>query len=138
MKRGFEGLAYYGPKGSTASQLIENREDLTYDIDPQMTPTHVAGSGAAPPKEAEAVTSVKFSATLKMKNKQGDSILTALRTAAAAGEPVAFRMKDYVSGKGYDGDVNVKESWSGPLSGGQTYDFTLTPNNLLREPQYYV
>ena len=138
MKMGFEGLVYYGAKGSTASTLILNRVDFTFDTDPQMAPTTVAGAGTAPPVETEGVATVKWSATLKMKAVAGDAVLLALRTAAAAGTPVALRMKDYASGKGYDGDVNVKETFSGNLNGEQTWDFTFTPNGLLRTPTLYT
>lgn len=138
MKMGFEGLAYYGVKGSTANTLISNRVDFNFDVDPQMAPTTVAGAGTAPPVETEGVATIKWSATLKMKNVAGDAVLTALRTAAAAGNAVALRMKDYAAGKGFDGDVNVKESYGGTLNGEQTYDFTFTPNGLLRAPSVYV
>ena len=139
MKMGFEGLIYYGVKGSTASTLISNRVDVTCDTDPQMAPTTVCGAGTAPPIESEDVCTVKFSATLKMKNLGAtDTVLTALRTAAAAGGQVAIRMIDYAAQKGYDGDVNVKESQGLPIGGEQTFDFTFTPNNKLRAPQLYV
>ena len=138
MKMGFEGLAYYGVKGSTAATLISNRVDVTFDTDPQMAPTTVAGTGATPPIETENVATIKFSATIKMKSVAGDAVLAALRAAAAAGGQVALRLKDYSAGKGYDGDVNVKESWGGNLNGEQTFDFTLTPNGLLRTPQLYI
>lgn len=138
MKMGFEGLAYYGTKGSTASTLISNRVDLSFDVDPQMAPTTVAGAGTAPPVETEGVATIKWSATLKMKNVASDAALIALRTAAASGGQVALRLKDYSAGKGYDGDVNVKETFGGNLNGEQTFDFTLTPNGLLRTPSLYV
>lgn len=138
MKMGFEGLIYYGVKGSTASTLITNRVDVSCETDPQMAPTTVCGSGSAPPIESEDVTSVKFSATLKMKNDATDTTLAALRTAAASGGQVAIRFKDYSAGKGFDGDVNVKESLGAPMNGEQTFDFTFTPNNKLRAPQLYV
>jgi hypothetical protein len=138
MKMGFEGLAYYGVKGSTAATLISNRVDLTFDVDPQMAPTTVAGAGTAPPVETEGVATLKWSATLKMKNVASDAVLLALRTAAAAGNAVAIRLKDYSAGKGYDGDVNVKESYGGNLNGEQTFDFTFTPNGILRTPSLYV
>ena len=138
MKMGFEGLAYYGVKGSTAATLISNRVDLTFDVEPQMAPTTVAGAGTAPPVETEGVATIKFSATLKMKNVANDAVLIALRTAAAAGNSVALRLKDYASGKGYDGDVNVKETFGGNLNGEQTWDFTFTPNGILRAPSLYV
>jgi hypothetical protein len=73
-----------------------------------------------------------------MKNSSTDSVLEALRTAAAAGGQVAIRMKDYASGKGYDGDCNVKESHGRALNGEQTFDYTLTPNGKLRAPSLYV
>lgn len=138
MKMGFEGLAYYGVKGSTASTLISNRVDMSFDTDPQMATTTVAGAGTSPPVETEGVATIKWSATLKMKNVAGDAVLVALRTAAAAGVPVALRMKDYAAGKGCDGDVNVKETFSGNLNGEQTYDFTFTPNGSLRAFSTYV
>lgn len=138
MKMGFEGLAYYGVKGSTAATLISNRVDLSFDVDPQMAPTTVAGAGTAPPVETEGVATIKWSATLKMKNVASDAVLLALRTAAAAGNAVALRLKDYSSGKGYDGDVNVKETFGGNLNGEQTFDFTFTPNGVLRTPSLYV
>ena len=138
MKMGFEGLAYYGVKGSTASTLISNRVDLSFDVDPQMAPTTVAGAGTAPPVETEGVATIKFSATLKMKNVASDAVLPALRSAAAAGNAVALRLQDYASGKGYNGDVNVKETFGGSLNGEQTFDFTFTPNGILRTPLLYA
>ncbi len=138
MKMGFEGLVYYGVAGSTASTLITNRVDVTLDVDPQMGDTTVAGSGSAVPIESERPATIKFSSTLTMKNSGSDPILAALRAAAAAGTPVAYRMVDISGGKGFDGDVNVKMSSGRPLKGEQTFDFTFTPNNLLRNPQIEV
>lgn len=134
----FEGLAYYGAAGSTASTLIENRIDLTIETDPQMADTTVAGDGTAPPVEAEDVATIKFSCTLVMPNDTADAVVTALKTAAAAGSQVALRLKDYSFGKGYDGDVNVKMSDNRSLKDKQALSFTLTPNNKLRDPQLYV
>ena len=141
MKMGFEGLVYYGVAGSTASTLITNRVDVTLDVDPQMGDTTVVGSsatGAVVPIESERPATIKFSSTLTMKNSGSDAVLTALRTAAAAGTAVAYRMVDISGGKGFDGDVNVKMSSGRPLKGEQTFDFTFTPNNLLRTPQIEV
>jgi len=134
MKMGFEGLAYYGVAGNTAAVLITNRVDITLDVDPQMGDTTVAGAGAAPPVESEGVATIKFSATLTMKNSPTDTTLAALVAAACAGTPIALRLKDHSSGKGYDGDVNVKMSSGRPLKGEQTFDFTFSPNRSLRVP----
>lgn len=142
MKMGFEGLAYYGAKGGTAGTLITNRVDISFDVDPQMAPTTVAGAGVSPPIETEDVATIKWSATIKMKNDAGEvspsGAIVAFRAAAAAGGQIALRLKDYASGKGYDGDVNVKETFSGSLNGEQQFDFTCTPNGKLRVPQLYV
>lgn len=139
MKMGFEGLIYYGVKGSTASTLISNRVDVSYDTDPQMAPTTVCGAGTAPPIETEGVCTIKHSITLKMKNAGStDTVLQALRSAAASGGQVAIRTVDYAAYKGFDGDCNVKESYGGGIGSEQTFDFTLTPNNALRTPQLYV
>lgn len=138
MKMGFEGLMYYGTAGSTADTLISNRVDVAFDTDPQMAPTTVAGAGTSPPIDTEGVCTLKWSATLKMRNDPSDAVLAALRAAAAAGGAVAIRMKDYSAGKGYDGDCNVKMAYGGALSAEQTFDFTFSPNNALRTPQLYV
>ena len=138
MKMGFEGLAYHGTKGSTASTLIANRRDITFDTDPQMAPTTVCGDGATPPIECEAVATRKWSCTITMPHSASDAVLEAFRVAAAAGTAVALRLKSYASGKGYDGDANVKESYNGPMNGEQVYSYTLTPNNLLRAPNLYT
>ena len=138
MKMGFEGLVYYGTAGSTASTQITNRDECTIDTDPEMAETTVAGAGSSVPMKSEAPVAVGWSMTLGMKNTGSDSVVEALRTAAAAGTPVAIRMKDHSSGKGYDGDCNVKDSSDRGMKGTQTSSFTFTPNNASREPQYYV
>lgn len=138
MKMGFEGLAYYGTAGTTAATQIINRTDISLDVDPEMGETTVAGAGSSVPIFSEAPATVKFSCTINMLNTGSDSTLTALRTAAAAGTPVALRLKDTAAGKGYDGDCNVKMSSGRPLKGTQTFDFTFTPNSAARAPQLYV
>jgi len=138
MKMGFEGLAYYGAKGSTASTLITNRRDINFDTDPQMAPTTVAGAGTSVPIECEQPTTLKWSATITIPHDTADAVLEALRVAAGSAGQIALRLKSYASGKGYNGDVNVKESFAGPLNGDQVYSYTLTPNNTLRAPQLYV
>ena len=137
-KMAFEGLAYYGTAGSTASTLITNRVDITLDTDPQMADTTVAGAGTSPPIETEAVTTIKWSCTMTMPRDTTDSVATALKAAAAGGTAVALRLKDYSSGAGYDGDVNVKLSDSRSLKDKQMLSFTFTPNNSLRTPQLNV
>jgi len=139
MKLGYEVKIYYGVAGSTASTQIVNRDECSFDIDPEMSETTVAGDGSSVPVKSEAPVAVGWSMTLGMKNTGSDPVLEALRVAAATGTPVAIRMKDDDgAGKGYDGDCNVKKSSDRGAKNAQTTSFTLTPNNSLRPPQYYV
>lgn len=135
---GYEGLIYYGVKGSTAASQILNSRDVKISVDPQMGDTTVRGSATAPPVETEGVSSLKWQMTLNMVNATTDTVVSALKTAANNGGAVAIRMKDFSAGKGYDGDCNVKCEQGVPLKGEQTLDFTFTPNRDSRAPQLYV
>lgn len=135
---GFEGIMYYGVAGSTATTQITNAVDLTITRDVEKGDTTVRGDSSVPPIETERVTSRKLQIEITMKNTVGDSVLEALRTAAANGTAVALRGKDYASGKGPDGDFTLSESEPWPLKGEQVVTFTATPSNENREPQTYV
>lgn len=137
-KMGFEGLAYYGVAGSTAATLLTNTRDMAYNLATDKGDTTVRGDGTAPPIGTSRVTRRNFTITFNMVNKEGDTALEAMRVAAYAGTPVAIRMKDYASGKGYDGDVILECDHGKPLGGEQTYDFTAEPNDDLRTPLPYV
>lgn len=138
---GFEGVVYYGSAGSTASTQITDHVDVTISIETEMAETTVAGDGTTIPIVSEENVSRKWSATLTMKKSLAGSAYDALLTAATTTTPasglIAIRMKDYSSGKGFDGDCNVAVSDGRPLKGEQTLDFTLTPNNREREPSLY-
>jgi len=141
IKMGFEGVIYTGTAGTTAGTLITDARDVKLSIDPEMGNTTVRGDSSAPPVDTEQVTALKASITLSLINNTAGvpaTVLQALLGAGAAGTAVAIRMKDYVSGKGYDGDCNVKWELGAPLKGEQTFDFTFTPNRVLRVPQLYV
>jgi hypothetical protein len=71
-------------------------------------------------------------------NKEGDTVLNALLTAAYAGDPVAIRTRDKAAGKGFDGDVILKVKQAKPLRGEQTYEFTAMPTDENRAPLLYV
>jgi hypothetical protein len=138
-KMGFEGKLYYGVAGSTASTELTNSRDITISTDPERGETTIRGAGTSPPLKTERVTAIALSIDFAMLNDPTDSSLTALRTAAAAGSPVALRGKDYSSGKGLDGDFTLSEKLGKPYKGEQTFDFTATPTNESgREPQAYV
>lgn len=139
---GFEGVSFYGTAGSTASTQILIGRDTTIATDHTRAPTTVKGTGAAPPLVTEDVVAVSWSATINLVNDDagaGATVLAAFRAAAAAGTPVALRMKDHSAGMGFDGDVTMTSSQGEPLAGEQTMDFTCTPTKQsARAPQFYV
>lgn len=138
-KMGFEGQIFYGVAGSTAATQITNAKDVTYDIDHDDGDTTVRGDGSAVPIATGDPVLRKVSITFNMINDTTDTVLEALRVAAAAGTAVAMRLKDNSAGKGYDGDVNIKVSHGEPLNGEQTFDFTATPTRGYgRVPSLYV
>lgn len=138
-KMGFEGELYYGTAGTTAATKITNVTDESISIDPEKAGTTIRGTGSAKPINTEQVVAISWQAEWTMLNKTDDNTLEALRVAATAGDPVALRMKDYSSGKGYDGDVTLAVKHGKPLKGEQTYVFTATPTDESgRAPQIYV
>ncbi len=139
IRMGFEGKIYYGVAGSTASTLLENIVDEGINIDPERAPTTVRGSGSAPPVNTEQVVALTVSMEFSMIHDTTDTSLEALRVAAAAGDPVAIRMKDDASGKGYDGDVTLGIKESKSLKGEQKFDFTASPTKQSgRTPVLYT
>lgn len=137
-RMGFQGIAYYGAAGSTASTQLTNSRDITYSLTTSKGNTTVRGDGSAPPIHYESVTERITSITIQMVNESTDAALEAMRVAAFAGNPIAIRLKDHSSGKGFDGDVILEESEPYPLNGEQVIDFTCTPNNNSRSASLYV
>jgi hypothetical protein len=137
-RQGWEGQVLTGTAGSTASTVIENTKDMSEDKTTEKGNTTVRGQSSAAPVNCESVSVRGWSFEFTMINKAGDTVLEGLRTAEANGTPVALRTRDHVSGKGYDGDVNLESKHGMPLSGEQTIVFSCTANNSLRAPQLYV
>ena len=135
---GYEGLIYYGAAGSTAGTALTNSRDVKITLEPQYGNTTVRGDSSAPPIETVGVSSIKWSATLNMINSTSDTACIAMQTAAAAGTPIALRFKSNASGKGFNGDVNVKVEQGAPLKGEQTLDFSFEPNRDARAPVLFV
>lgn len=137
-KMGFEGLVYQGVAGSTGATPVTNIRDVTHTIDPKKAPTTVKGD-EVPALETEQVVTIATSMEWTMLDKTTDTTLTAFRVAAAAGTPVALRLKDHTAGKGFDGDVTLSEERGQPYQGEQTFKFTATPTDESgRAPQLYV
>lgn len=135
-KMGFEGLLYYGAAGSTAATQITNARDITIGHGLEKGDTTVRGNGSGPVVNSSRVVAIDHSLSFQMVNKSDDATLTALLTAAAAGEPVALRGKDHSAGKGPDFDYILEVSKGQPFKGEQTVDFTCTPTDEAgRDPE---
>ncbi len=128
-KMGFEGLIYANAAdGSAATTQLLYTRDMSISVDPEFGETTVRGDGSAPPINTKRVTAFEWSADFNMIEKSDDSSVELLKVAAAAGTAVAFRMKDYSGGKGFDGDVVLSCKQGKPLKGEQTTDFTAVPS----------
>ncbi len=141
-KMGFEGQIFaQAASGSTATTQLTNVADVSITTDFDFGSTTTRGDGTAVPITYQKPTAVTWSCDFTMLEKTDDTSLALLKAAAALGTAVAFRMKDYSAGSGFDGDVNVTHSQGKPLNGEQTHDFTVTPNNDASTPrvsQLYV
>lgn len=137
-RQGFEGEAFIGTAGTTAATRLVNSRDLTYGIETEKGETTVRGNSNVPPIHSEAVTKRTLTGTIQMVLDDSDTALETMRTAVALGTPIALRLKDYSTGKGFDGDVNLSVSSPMPLAGEQVLEFSWTVNNSLREAQPYV
>lgn len=121
-KMGYQGLLYYGVKGSTATNLLSNRVDASFDIDVEVGSTTSAGSGSAVPINTGEATALTGKATFNMINDTSDTYLTALIAAAATGLAVALRFIRHSGATGLDADCIIKVTQGAPLKGEQTID----------------
>ncbi len=138
-KMGFEGEIFYGTAGSTAATRLTNVRDITYNFDTERGDTTVRGNSSSPPIGTNRVTRLNATIDFTMIVDSSDTELEALRVAAVAGNAVALRLKDYSSGKGYDGDVTLTMRHGKPIGGEQTIEFSAEPTRGEgRDPQLYV
>lgn len=141
-KMGFEGLTLYGVAGATATNVVPETRDctITYATDKGNTTVKNAPGGTPViPIETERVTVRKWQYDFNILNVPGNAIVAALLAASFAGTPIALRLKDFVAGKGYDGDVILEHKHGKPLRGEQTLDFTCKPTRSAgRDPQLYI
>jgi hypothetical protein len=135
---GFEGEAFIGTAGSTGATRLSNSRDITYAVEHDKGSTRVRGDGTAPPIHTEEVVGRILTINIQMVNDTSDTALQTMLTAAFNGTRIALRLKDYTSGKGFDGDVTLTASNAYPLAGEQVIDFVCTPSRALRTPQPYA
>ena len=121
-RMGYQGLLYYGTKGSTAATQVLNRVDASYDIDVETGSTTAAGDGTAVPLTTGEAVSLTGKVTFSMIVDSNDTALVALRVAAATGNPIALRFIAYSGLTGLDADCVIKITQGAPLGGEQTAD----------------
>lgn len=133
-KMGFEGTIAYGEHGTTAAIPMGNVGDINEDFGTSEGPTTTRGDGSIAPLETGRVCSRTYALDWQMLNKANDTTLAALIAAAVTGTPVAIRTKSHATGKGFDGDMNIKFKRGMPLNGQATYAFVGSPNDDDRTP----
>jgi hypothetical protein len=127
VRKGFEGQAFLGVAGSTASTLLENCRDITYGTEAEFGDTTVRGDGTTVPIQTQSKTLRLQTIEITMLHDDADANFEAMEASAAGSDPVAIRTKSYASGKGYDGDCHLAASKPYPMNGEQVVTFTCTP-----------
>jgi len=122
---GFEGKLYWGAAGSTAATELTIVRDVSYKFDTSDADVSDRGSIIKYSRAAQ----VAFSLELEVNNDSSNSFISAIRTAAAAGDPIAFRTRDKTSGWGCDGDFIISTDESQPLTDAQRLKFSCMPTN---------
>jgi len=134
-KMGYQGLLYYGTKGSTAATQVLQRVDATYDIDVETGSTTAAGNGVNVPINTGEATALTGQITFNMIVDSNDAALVAMRAAAATGNPIALRFVAFSGATGMDADCIIKITQGAPLKGEQTADIEVVALSAsLREP----
>lgn len=138
-KMGYEGIPYYGVKGTTATTPIPETRDMSITFSTEKGATKTREPDGSIPIGTERVTGRNWQFDVQVLNVPTDAVVVAMLAAAYAGEPIALRLKDHAAGKGYDGDVTLEFKHGMSLNGEQTLDFTCKPTRSAgRRPQLYV
>jgi hypothetical protein len=134
-KMGYQGLLYYGTKGSTAATQVLRRVDATYEIDVETGSTTSAGDGLSVPINTGEATALTGNITFNMIVDDNDTALVAFRAAAATGNPIALRFIAFSGSTGLNADCVIKMSTGAPLGGEQTVDIEVVAlSSSIREP----
>ena len=136
---GYEGLIYYGAKGSTAASQILNCVDVTYENSVSTGSTTARGDGTTGPIETGEATSLSAKLTFNMIVADDDTILVALLAAARTGLAVALKYIRSSGLLGLDADCIISAKEGAPLNGEQTIDITVESLSASdRDPQLNV
>jgi len=122
---GYQGLLYYGTKGSTAAILIVDRVDANFDLSVETGSTTAAGDGTAVPFNTGEATALTGKVTFNIivgSTGANDTAIVALQAAAATGNPIALRFIRSTGKTGFDADCVISTKQGAPLKGEQTMD----------------
>lgn len=134
-KMGYQGLLYYGTKGSTASTQVLKRVNATYGITPEVGSTTSAGDGTTVPIATGEAVTLTGEVSFNMIVDSNDAALVAMRAAAATGDPIALRFIPFTGSTGLNADCIISISQGAPLDGEQTADIEVVAMSAsLREP----
>lgn len=134
-KMGYQGLLYYGTKGSTASTQVLKRVNATYGITPEVGSTTSAGDGTTVPIATGEAVTLTGEVSFTMIVDSNDAALVAMRAAAATGDPIALRFVPFTGSTGLNADCIISISQGAPLDGEQTADIEVVAMSAsLREP----
>lgn len=126
---GFRGQLFYGTAGSTASTLLTKIRDITIARETETGETTTRGDSTKPPTVTKIVTAIVTKIEWQHVYDTSDGNLDALLDAAATGTAVALRGKEYVGGKGPDGDFILTASEPHPLKGETVVTFSAEPTD---------
>lgn len=124
-KMGYQGLLYYGTKGSTATTQITNRVDMSYEMNVSTGSTTAAGDGSSVPIATGEATTIEVGHTFNMIVDSNDAALVAFRAAAATGNPIALRFLPYSGATGLDADCIISMTQGAPRDGEATVDISV-------------
>ena len=134
-KMGYQGLLYYGTKGSTAATQVLKRVDATCDTDVEVGSTTSAGDGESVPINTGEATALTGTVTFNMIVDSDDAAVAAMVAAARTGNPIALRFVPFTGSTGLNADCVIKVTNGAPLKGEQTMDVEVVALSAsLREP----
>lgn len=132
---GYQGLLYYGTKGSTAATQITARVDVNYETAVETGSTTSAGDGSSVPINTGEATALSGKISFNMIVADDDSAVVALQAAAATGDPIALRYIRSTGKLGFDADCIISTKQGAPLKGEATMDVTVEELSAsLRDP----
>lgn len=126
---GIDALLYVGTAGSTAATEVEQCQDLNYSFGPVTSKVRTRASRNA----TSSVVGNDVTVSFTLVNKDGVAANTTIRSAAAAGTALAFRILDKSGGAGIDADFVISQfDEAQPIEGNEAYTVGLELNEDLR------